>query len=65
MSKQELATVAYTELKNQVLKLSKNRKVTSVYNQDNKLIRFKTDTISLPFGANVNKFKTFGPTSTT
>jgi hypothetical protein len=62
MSKQELATVAYTELKNQVLKLSKNRKVTSVYNQDNKLIRFKTDTISLPFGANVNKFKTFGPT---
>lgn len=62
MSKQELVTVGYTELKNQVLKLSKNRRVTSVYNQDNKLIRIKTDAMSLPFGVNVNKFKTFGPT---
>ena len=44
-----------------LLKLSKTKRTVNVFCKENKLIRFKTDKITMPFGASINKFKTQGP----
>jgi hypothetical protein len=59
--KEQYTTVELSDDGLKSLKLNKTRNTTSVFGELNKNPRFKTDKITMPFGASINKFKTQGP----